>query len=147
MLPFRLNCQTLGRFLVVALIAALAGYALRGTAGSAAPKPADSIPALVAHLEQHGLHLRVIPLARDGDVCMGAFLTRTTKNWEQLSFWLRQPEQLPHWQGTVHIQPESSAQARAEAVALWKEGCLVYGRLVLFGDPDLLAEIRAAVGD
>jgi hypothetical protein len=101
--PLRLTFPTLVRFLVVALLAALAGYALRGTADSAAHKPADSIPALVAHLEHQGIHLRVIPLARDGDVYMGAFLTRTTRKWEQLSFWLRQPEQLPHWRDTVHV--------------------------------------------
>jgi hypothetical protein len=147
MLLPRLNFPAVGRFPAIALLAALAGYTLRGTADSATQRPADSIPALVARLEQHGLHLRVIPTARDGDVCTGAFLTRPAGNWEQLSFWLRRPDQLPHWQGTVHVQPERSAQARAEATALRKEGCLVYGQLVLFGDPDLLAEIRAAVGD
>jgi hypothetical protein len=142
----RWDLPSLVRFVAVALLAAVAGYALRGPADTAAHKPADSVPGLVAHLEQRGIHLRVIPTARDGDVCEGAFLTRTTASWEQLSFWLRLPEHLPHWRDTVQVQPERNAQIRAEEQASWGEGCLVYGQLVLFGDPDLLAEIRTALG-
>ena len=142
----RWNLPTLWRTLLVALLAALAGYALRGApARIASWQPTDSIPALVAHLEQRGIQLRVIPSARDGDVCEGAFLTRTSKNWEQLSFWLRNPEQLSHWQGTVHVQADGNDRARAETAASLGDACLVYGQLVLFGDPDLLAEIKAAI--
>jgi hypothetical protein len=99
----------------------------------------------VAHLEQRGIRLRVIPSARDGDVCEGAFLTRTSRSWEQLSFWLRNPKQLSHWQDTIHVQVDGNAHARAETAASLGESCLVYGQLVLFGDPDLLGEIRTAV--
>jgi hypothetical protein len=141
----RWNLSTLWRSLLVALLAALAGYLLRGAPVRVARGPIDSIPALVAHLEQHGIQLRVIPSARDGDVCAGAFLTRTSKSWEQLSFWLRNPRQLSHWQGTVHVQADSNDRARAETAASLGDACLVYGQLVLFGDPDLLAEIRSAV--
>jgi hypothetical protein len=146
MLRLRLDLPTPLRFLVVALLAALAGYLLRGARTVADQMPADSIPALVAHLEQHGIRLRVIPAIRDGDIYGGVFLTRTSRDWEQLSFWLRHPKHLPHWQGTVLVQPERNAQIRAEAPTSWGEGCLVYGQLVLFGDPDLLAEIRTALG-
>jgi hypothetical protein len=133
------------RLLAVALLGAVAGYGLRGVVDTAAPRPADSIPALVAHLQQHGIHLRVVPDARDGDVCAGAYLTRTSKNWEQLSFWLRIPEQLPHWEGTIHVKPEDNTQLRAELLANCKGGCLVYGQLLLFGDPDLIEEVYKAV--
>jgi hypothetical protein len=143
----RWNLLILWRTLLVALLAALAGYGLRGALPRSAQQPADNIPALVAHLELRGIQLRVIASAQDGDVCAGAYLTRTSKNWEQLSFWPRDPRQLSHWQDTVLIQPEGNAQARAEALALnnWQEGYLVYGQLILFGDPDLLAEIRTAM--
>jgi hypothetical protein len=60
--------------------------------------------------------------------------------------WGRIPGQLPHWQSTVHVQPLSGVQAPLEAKAFWGEACLEYGQLVLFGDPALLAEIDAAVG-
>jgi hypothetical protein len=145
MLRLRLDLPTLLWLLAVALLSAGAGYRLRSAGDGGGAPPADSIPALVAHLEQRGIHLRVIPLAHDGDVCQGAFLTRTSSDWKELSFWLRNPQQLSHWRGTVHVQPEHSARAREVALASWGEACMVYGQLILFGDPDLLAEIRAAV--
>ncbi len=141
----RWSLPTLWLSLIIGLLAALAGYLLRGAEARVPREPADSIPALVAHLERHGIHLRVIPSARDGDVCEGAFLTRTSRNWEQLSFWLRHPKQLSHWKDTVHVQVDGNARTRAETAAYLGESCLVYGQLVLFGDPDLLAEIRTAL--
>jgi hypothetical protein len=147
MLFVRVKLPTLWRFLAVALLGILAGYALRGVADSTASKPADTVPALVAHLEKHGIQLRVIPTARDGDICEGAFLTRSSKDWEQLSVPFRIPEQLPRWQGTVQVQPVSNTLYRTEARLSWGKGGLVYGQLVLFGDPALLAEVRAAVGE
>jgi hypothetical protein len=142
---FRVKLPTAWRFLAVALMAGLAGYALRGVGGPNASKPVDSIPALVAHLERRGIALRVIATARDGDICEGAFLTRTSKDWEQLSIPFRIPEQLSRWQGTVHVQPVSNTLYRTEARLSWGKGGLVYGQLVLFGDPELLAEVRAAL--
>jgi hypothetical protein len=145
MLFVRLNFPALCRLFAVALLGALAGYALRGPEGSAAPRPVDTIASLVAHLEQRGIHLRVVADSHGGDIRAGAYLTRTNQNWEQLSVWVRIPQQLPHWRGTLHVKPQRSLLDRAEALANWKECCLVYGQLVLFGDPDLLAEVRAAV--
>jgi hypothetical protein len=135
------------RLLAVALPAALGGYALRGLADKAGHKPADTIPALVAHLEQRGLHLRVIAVVHDGDVRGGVFLTRTSKDWERLSRPRRAPDQLSRWQGTVQVQPEHNTWVRREARRSWGEGGLVYGQLLLFGDPDLLAQIRTALGE
>jgi hypothetical protein len=130
--------------LAVALLGAVAGYGLRGVVDTA-PKPADTIPALVAHLQQHGILLRVVPDARDGDICAGAYLTRTSKDWDQLVMWGRIPGQLPHWQGTLHVKPDDNAQLRAELLARSKGGCLVYGQLLLFGDPDLIEDVRKAL--
>jgi hypothetical protein len=141
----RLDPPALCRLLVVVLLAALAGYALRGASLRPA-RPADNIPALVAHLEQHGIALRVIPITLGSDLSGGAFLTRTTQGWKELSSWPRHPGHLSHWQGTVLVQPERIAVNRAETLASWQEGGLVYGQLLLFGDPALLAEIRAALG-
>jgi hypothetical protein len=145
MLFVRVKLPTLWRFLAVALLAGLAGYALRGVLGPSVPRPADSIPALVAHLGKHGIQLRVIPIAHNGDVCRGAYLTRTSRDWDQLAIWARIPEHLPYWQGTVHVQPLPGPQARLEAQLSWGEACLVYGQLLLFGDPVLLTQIRAAL--
>jgi hypothetical protein len=135
------------RMPAVVLLAALAGYALRGLAHSASQKPPDSIAALVAHLEQHGIALRVVSTAHNGDVCEGAYLTRTSKDWDELSRLMRVPEDLSRWHSTVQVQPEHNTRFRTQARLSWGEGGLVYGQLVLFGDPKLLAEIRAAVGE
>jgi hypothetical protein len=141
----RVKLPTLSRFLAVALLGFLAGYSLRGVLGPLVPRPADSISALVAHLERHGIPLRVIPIAHNGDVCRGAYLTRTSKDWDQLVMWGRMPGHLPHWQGTAHVQPLPGPQARLEAQLSWGEACLMSGQLLLFGDPVLLTQFRAAL--
>jgi hypothetical protein len=137
--------------LAVALLSALAGYAAHRSADRTAHLPDDTVAALVAHLEQRNFHLHVIADSHGGDICAGAFLSRTFLNWDQVSTCGRFPERLPerlpgrlHWQGTIHVKP-SKADVRAWALAHWKESCLVYGQLVLFGDPELLAEVRAAL--
>jgi hypothetical protein len=145
MLFVRLKLVTWWRYVAVALLAGLAGYTLHHLPGWAVGQPADSIPALVAHLEQHGTLLRVVPVANNGDVCGGAYLTRTSKDWDQLSRLMRVPEDLPRWQGTLLVLPEHNTWFRTQARLSWGNGGLVYGRLVVFGDPALLAEVRAVL--
>jgi hypothetical protein len=100
---------------------------------------------LVEHLRGAGLSFRVVA-AEQGKPGHRAYLTTTAATRRELDRLMKVPERLADWQGTVycerHTHDEENLRVRR---GLWGSGCLEAGPFLLFGDPDLLAEIRAAL--
>jgi hypothetical protein len=113
-------------------------------AGRACDCDAPDIPGLVGRLRTAGLGLRVVPTGRNAKPDHNAYLTATGKGFEQLHAVPRMPEFIGDWRGTVYCERLYSQRARQEA----RQGgdyCLLAGPFLIFGDPELLARIRACL--
>jgi hypothetical protein len=145
----RLINLSLGAALLIGLACAVAPLGPRAATRKAADPLAHlhdwDVPQLVSHLEGQGLGLRPVADCERGDLRYGAYLTRTEKDWVQLSRLFKAPERIESWRGTVHCGRLTAPQARDVCSALWGDCCLIAGPFVFFGDRELLAEIRAGL--
>jgi hypothetical protein len=109
---------------------------------------AHDIPDLVGRLRAAGLELRLVRSAQQRAPDYNAYLTTTGKDWSQLHGAPRLVEFTDRWRGTVFCEKLFGSGVKAdptlqEQVQEWGDSCLVAGSFLLFGDPDLLARIRA----
>jgi hypothetical protein len=102
------------------------------------------VPRLVDHLSKQGLELRVVSTQDGGTPRHNAYLTKTDKKWGELNLMLKVPEQAERWRGTLYVERSHNTDIRA---AYWGDCCLVAGPFVFFGDRDLLARVRGALGE
>ncbi len=110
-----------------------------------APRLDDwDVPQVVEHLRQHGLELRVVSTGDSADPRHNAYLTTTNKQWQELNCILKVPEQAEQWRGTLFVERSHNLHVRA---AYWGDSCLVAGPFVFFGDRELLARVRAVLGE
>jgi hypothetical protein len=143
----RLHLFTFSVLALPALAALVAGAC--GRARDRAPPPpleGWDVPRLLAHLRASGLDLRAVPTDRDGQAARDrAFLTTADRPWEELNALLATPEQVGRWRGTVFCERLHQPGSRDEALRHWGGCGLRAGPFVLFGDPDLLDRVRAAL--
>jgi hypothetical protein len=141
--------------------AALAVVAIAGTACAlhfARTDPAPLSPAvvaapadwkvadLVAHLGGRGLGLHAVPAPAWGDVEDGVYLCASPRERGDLQKLPRLARLAGRWQGVVFCQREGTgAPLTPDDLASWGEHGMVAGSFVLFGDPQLLARVRAAL--
>jgi hypothetical protein len=111
--------------------------------------PADwTLADLLHKLEPLGL--RVVPVNLSGDVEDGVFLTTTALGWRELSLLHKVAgpgtKALGRWHGTVSIQ---SARRPPDTLPLGgdRRSSLYAGRFYFYGDPDLLDQIEAVLGE
>jgi hypothetical protein len=82
---------------------------------------------------------------RDGPLNAGAFLTTTDKSWGALSQPSMTPEHKKDWKDTVYCYKPAALPGESVLFSFEDEDCLHAGPFVLYGDPDMLKRIRAAL--
>jgi hypothetical protein len=100
---------------------------------------------LLPHLEGRGLHFHASGTRENGPVVRNAFLTREERAWTDLGGLPKDPSKARSWSGIVYCECATREEAREDVLAGWGECGLRAGPFVFFGDPELLAEIRAAL--
>jgi hypothetical protein len=113
----------------------------------AAPAPGDALPALLARLEARGLRLHAVPADnRNGDVRRGVYLCDRRREWEQVAGLPVGTRRAERWRGVVLAQTSSDfLTIPDEAVRSWGASGHRDGPFVFFGDPALLARLKAAL--
>jgi hypothetical protein len=101
------------------------------------PPPQNPL-GIAARLEARGLPLRYIP-APWGD----AVLTETDAPPDKLLTRWRDPSQIAFWQGTVYVEVDRGHGPTDDFG--WGECGWRCGRLLFFGDPQMIRRIKAAV--
>jgi hypothetical protein len=141
---------SLGFALLIGLACAVVPLGPRAATRNAADPLAHlhdwDVPQLLGHLEGQGLGLRPVADSSGGELRCGAYLTRTEKDWAQLSGLFKTPERIESWRSTVHCGRVTDPQARDVCSDLWGDCSLLAGPFVFFGDRELLAEIGACLG-
>lgn len=136
----------------LSLVVALAIMGWRGWGSSPGRRPPLplwqwELADMIAHLRDGGLNLRVVPTSLHGPLGRTVFLTRTDKNWMELS---RPPASRNHvgrWTGSLVVYRFRHHVADATNVEHWGDCCVVAGPFAFFGDPQLLEQVRAVLGD
>jgi hypothetical protein len=104
------------------------------------------VPRLADHLRASGLRLRAVSAEGAGRAAGDrVFLTTADEPWEHFNGLVALPEQVGRWRGTVFCERLHQPGSRDEALRQWGECGLRAGPFVLFGDPDLLAQVRQAL--
>jgi hypothetical protein len=152
-----------GRVVRLLVPAVLAAAVLGGWIGRRRDDPATSavpfddwdIPRLVAYLNDVGLGLRMVSTMKHGGIVQTAFLTTTTKEWNDLDGLPKHPKQNHRWRGTLYCE---RGQVRilgragrlfgddwSDLTRQWGDCCLVAGPFLFYGDRELLDRVRAAL--
>lgn len=140
------------RYAALAVLTAAMLGASWGCHGDANARPhprglrAWDLPRMVAHLRDAGLDLRRVDTAKDRALGRSAFLTATDKGWEELHSLLKVRSQLAEWRGSLYVERGRDDETWDVHVAGWGSACVVAGPFIFFGDPELLARVRAALG-
>lgn len=125
-----------------ALAACLALAALYAGRGPASTPPADHLPGVPARLRERGLELHLYtPEGAQGEVGHALYLTDGPREVAELKALPRDPRCLGRWRGVAFAEElAGSAVTQLEGA-----GVLRFGRVVFFGDPELLALIQEAL--
>jgi hypothetical protein len=125
------------------LVAAIREY--EGPASPAQSLNAWDIPRLTAYLNGEGLGLRLVATRQNGVIDNTAFLTTTAKEFEDLNRLPKDPKRIGWWQGTLYCE-RGPADDWSDLAWQWGDSSLIAGPFLFFGDPDLLARVRDALG-
>jgi hypothetical protein len=114
---------------------------------AAPPPPRAAIPALLARLEARGLRLHAVPADHcHGDVRRGVYLCDGPRPWEQVAGLPADPARACRWRGVVLAQAfDDLMTVPDEDVRSWGACGHRDGPFVFFGDPALLARLKAAL--
>jgi hypothetical protein len=104
-----------------------------------------SVPQLVEYLEGRLPGLRAVPTDRKGLTWRNVYLTRTDRGWDRLNHLPWDRGRIDRWRGTVYCELVSDPEERVIVAGMWGDCGMAAGPFVLFGDPELLAEIREAL--
>jgi hypothetical protein len=105
------------------------------------------VPNLVGYLQGRGLPLHLSPTGPGANTRVNAYLTTTAKPGAELYWLLKDRKAMQRWAGVVYCERLGRPEDREESVESWAECGLRAGPFVFFGDPELLARIRTALGD
>jgi hypothetical protein len=131
--------------LVAALLAAWAGRRPVGPARPVGPLDDWDIPRLVAYLNGQGLGLRAVSTQKEGTVGPTAFLTATGQEWDDFNRLPKDARRIGRWRGILYCERGAGGEARSGLIRQWDDRSLEAGPFLFFGDPDLLALVRAAL--
>jgi hypothetical protein len=126
---------------LAACLALAAWLACRGPAAGPAP---DHLPGVLCRLRQRGVALRLYtPEGAQGEVGRSLYLTADRREIADLKALPRISDCLGRWQGVAFAEE----LAEPALQGLDGDGVLRYGRVLFFGDPELLARIREALAE
>jgi hypothetical protein len=143
----RMHWILLAGFVASVLLAASLGK--RTASPTTPPLPLNDwgILELADHLHRAGIHLNVVPTAKGGVVQDTAFLTTTEKSWHDLNRLRKGAKQLGPWQGILYCERLEIDQMRRVLADQWGDFGWTAGPFLFYGDPDLLARVRAVLLD
>jgi hypothetical protein len=145
---WRAGLPLLAAFFVGALLAISLGH--RSGRSPTPDWPSDDwdIPQLVTFLNGKGLGLRLVSPRMDGLLLeRDAFLTTTDREWSDFNVLPRVPERIQRWRGTLYCKLKKGENGGFDLGVNEGDCCLEAGPFVLFGDPALLARVRAAFNE
>jgi hypothetical protein len=102
----------------------------------------DTIPGLIAHLEAKGLGLHPVALGAHGWVENGVHLTRSRAGRAELQKLWSTDAEGPAWKGTVTLTSNWTSPPTSTANRCF----FPTGRFAFYGDPEVIREIREALG-
>ena len=145
----RVGRLSLPAVLAAALLVGWIGLRAGRPAASAVPPDDWDIPQLVAYLNDAGLGLRVVSALKNGVIDQTAFLTTSSKEWDDLNHLPKDPKQIHRWQGTLYCERGRAGFLMRDdwsaLVRQWGDCCLVVGPFLFYGDRELLDRVRAAL--
>jgi hypothetical protein len=148
-LSWRVVWLSLSAVLALALLAGWIGHRMARPAESAVAPDEWDIPQLVAYLNDAGLGLRIVSTLKHGNIDQTAFLTTTTREWEDLNRLPKDQKQIHRWQGTLYCERGRAGLLLGDdwsaLTRQWGDCCLVAGPFLFYGDRDLLDRVRAAL--
>jgi hypothetical protein len=100
------------------------------------------IAELAIYLNRNGIEVRLRTTPKNGPLGRSAYLTTTTKEWNDLSSLIKDPKHMQGWRGTLYCERVGEGKPYIE---LWGNYCLVVGPFLLYGDPELLDRVRSAL--
>jgi hypothetical protein len=103
------------------------------------------VPRLAEHLNEQGLGLRLVAAGEGAAVARKAYLTRTGKGAADFNLLAKDPGQAHVWRGSLYCERGPAGADWSQLRRQWGGCCLAAGPFILFGDPDLLAQARAAL--
>jgi hypothetical protein len=127
------------------VLASWLGSRRLGPAPPGAPLDDWDIPRLAAFLNEQGQQLRVVPTMRQGGPHETAFLTTTSRGWEDLNRLPKDAGRIALWQGTLYCERGPGGDDWLDLTRQWGDCGLVAGPFLFFGDPQLLARVRDAL--
>ena len=145
-LSWRAGLPVLAALLAGVVLAVSIGQRQGGPAAPAGRLDDWDIPRLVAYLNGQGLGLRMVPTRKDGIASQNAFLTTTDQDWADLNDLGKIREQIDRWRGTLYCRQKTGEKDWSDQVHYWGDCCLEAGPFIFFGDRELLARVRAALG-
>ncbi len=145
--------SSLGRSpLVLAALAVLSGV----LATAARHRPPAGLPMvrmdgwsvtdLVGHLQSRGLELQAVGSSEKGPITNRAFLLQREKPWKELAGLVKDLSRLDTWKGVVFCERVLRPETADSVAHSWEGACLRADPFLFFGDPQLLAAIRSALG-
>ena len=137
----------LAGFVASVLLAAALGQ--RTASPRTPPLPLNDwdIPQLVDYLHRAGIRLHVAPTAKDGVVQNTAFLTTTERTWYELNRLRKDAKQLDPWQGILYCERLELDEMWRVMADQWGDFGWSAGPFLFYGDPELLARVRAVLLD
>jgi hypothetical protein len=105
------------------------------------------VPDLVGYLQGRGLPLHLSPTGLMANTRVNAYLTTTAKPGAELYRLVKDRRAKHRWTGVVYCGRSRHYEVLEGVVESWADCGLRAGPFVFFGDPELLARIRTALGD
>jgi hypothetical protein len=102
---------------------------------------------LAGYLEGRGLKLHLYPTWDGGNTSRNAFLATTEKTGAEMYGLVKGTTAMDRWAGVVYCERLRLPEDREEILQLWAGCGLRADPFAFFGDPELLARIRTALGD
>ena len=143
----RAHLILLAGFVVSVLLAAALGQ--RTASPRTPPLPLNDwdVSELADYLDRAGIRLHVMPAAKDGGVQNTAFLTTTERSWHEFNLLCKDGKQQGPWQGILYCERVNGDEMRRELADQWGDFGWSAGPFLFYGDPELLARVRAVLLD
>jgi hypothetical protein len=103
------------------------------------------MPDLLRHLQARGVRFRAVPTAGKGTIAANAFLTAQDRPWADLDALMKDQRTIARWKGVVFCERIPFPEARIWEVECWGPCGLWAYPFIFFGDPQMLAQLRAAL--
>lgn len=129
------------------LLAVSARKPVVGPASATRPIHDWDIPELAIHLNRKGVEVRLRAVPKNGLLDHSAYLTSTTKEWEDLNILCKDRSFMDQWCGTLYCERIGDKDA-SHLIEQWgDEYCLLVGPFILYGDTELLKRVRDALAE